>query len=129
MQPGPAQVAVDHHHLAVLGPGQDHGQVGHGGGLALRGRGTGDLEAVQRLVEAEELDRGAQRPVGLAGRRVGTLQGDDLGGPVAPGHGRDEAEDGQRRTGGPLEVVLGLDRVVQVLQEEDEADAKDEADG
>ena len=74
---GPAEVAVDEDDV-VTGAGQAHGQVGHGGGLALTGGGAGDVDQAHVLADTGELQRGAQAPVGLG-------RGRSWGGRSTPG--------------------------------------------
>ena len=74
-------------------------------------------------VGGQELHSRAQGPVGLGPRSQGVAEGDDW--LLALGEQRYAAHD-RHRGHGPREVLLALDRVVEELQEEDDADAHQE---
>ena len=122
---GPAEVAA-HDDDPLAGGGQGDAEVGQGGGLALALARAGDLEGAHRVVEGDEVDGGAQRPVGLGRYRPGRLHGHQpaLLLRLPPGDLGDEADHGDG-AGDLLQRLLGGDRVVEVLDQEGQAHAQE----
>ena len=103
MHLGAPQVGGEEHDpLAHLGQGD--GQVGGDGGLAVLAGGAGHHDRLEALALGHDHHPGAQRPVGLGGRAVRVLHGDQRGrgAPVAAGAGH------RGQHGGP-QVLLEVD--------------------
>ncbi len=81
---GLAQVGVDQDD-ALAGLGEDDGQVGGGEGLALGRAGAGDEDAADGVVEAGELDVGAEDAEALGLGGLGLLEGDQAAAGQGPG--------------------------------------------
>ncbi len=127
VQARPPQIAV-HDHGPEAGGRERNGEVRERRGLPLGSIGTRHLDDAYRSVEAHELDRRAEDPVRLGRRRVGL--GDRHDTTLVPrlpvGNDGYETEHG-RAWDGPLEILLPLDRVVEMLTEERQADAEEQA--
>ncbi len=123
MHAGPAKVGVDQGD-AVAGLREHDGKVRRRGGLALAGHRAGDLDHADRSVEPEELHVGAQPAVGLDGDVAGLADGDRS--IVGRRVDRDDGE--HRLVDQRLEVVLGTDLVVEVVEQERGAETDQQPD-
>ncbi len=122
MQTRLTQIRIHQDHAAAV-LGQANRQVGGGEGLAFGRASAGDEQAAHCLARVRKLDVGAQRAEGLrdGGARGG--EGHDLLGvgasAVPTADGPDDAQGGHAVEG--VQLLGGLDGVVQVLQQEGQA--------
>ena len=110
--------------------GEDDRQVRGDRRLALTRDGTRNEERPHRPVDRSELDVRAQAPIRLGrGRSWVQERGEavDLALPPEPLHLRDRAQG--RQSDRLLNVVGGLDRVVQVIEQESEAEGDEQPGG
>ena len=120
----------DHDPQAVLG--EDGGEVGGDGGLALAARRAGDEDGALLLAEAREAQARGQRPVRLRRRRrrrdERPLRRVELAARATGGAVHRDGAEERDAARGPEDLVGGLDPVVELLEEEDQADGEDERD-
>ena len=124
---GPAEVAADHHDtLAGLGDGDGH--VGQGRRLPFGRARAGELDRLDGAVQPEELNGGAQAPVGLGGNgtrggpahqilRMGSRQSTISGIRLDTGY----------VAGHEFEVLLGADPVIEELEHQGQPHTEDDA--
>ena len=123
VQPGSAEIGVDEGH-PMTGLRQHDSEVRRGGGLALSCQRAGDLNDLDRTVEPEEHQVGAQPPIGLDG-----VVGRFADGDRATVRGRVDRHHGQHRPVGQLfEVLLRADLVVEVVEQECRTEPEQEPD-
>jgi len=125
VQHGATQVRINDNDL-LIGLRENDCEVRRCRALAFAGAGAGDKQGAHRLVHAGELDVRAQRAVGLRLRRLGAQPGDKL--PRAAGLPQPSDRTQRRQPRDPFDVVRGLDRVIQILDEESRTNGQHGAD-